>query len=318
MMVNLRHAGILRVLWLLSSFCATAVADEHRTERRFIRRAEDCGDETLPSFMMETLAVEKGRFVGTGEYEYLMHGHLPTIEGVLTPDGRFWPAVTAQVRADSQAEWKTLERPPVAGKPATFTVQADSVKPMLYLDLEVFRPFLEKIECARLVLQNGEAASFKLEGLKALKDGKEASDPKRGWSRESMGPGNIPAPFAKPPLGIAGVSEFDGNLTGECVYLPSDGKTSASVSGTKAADGKWWLTAVAQVTNDYKGVWMTVGKCPGRGEDAKITLSTDDREANWLVNLNAFRPWLGKCRYGRVVLDNGLSAAFELKHLLPP
>ena len=57
---------------------------------------------------------------------------------------------------------------------------------------------------------------------------------------------------------------------------------------------------------------MTVGKCPGLGEDARITLSTDD-EANWLVNFNAFLPWVGKYRYGRVVLDNGLSAAFELK-----
>jgi hypothetical protein len=268
--------------------------------------------------MMETLAIEKGRFVGTAEYEYLMRGHLPSIEGVLTPDGRFWPAVTAQVRADSKAEWKTLERSPTAGSPATFPVQTDSAKPMLYLDLEVFRPFIGKMECARLVLQNGEAASFKLEGLKALRDGKEPFDPKRGWSIESMGGGNIPTPFAKPPLGVAGISEFDGNLTGVCVYLPADGKTSASVGGTKAADGKLWLTAIAQVASDYRAVWMTVGKCPGGGEDARITLSTDDREANWLVNLNAFRPWAGKYRYGRVVLDNGLSAAFELKHILPP
>jgi hypothetical protein len=152
-----------------------AVADEHQTERRFIRRAHGCDDRGFQSFMMETLAIEKGRFFGTAEYEYLMRGHLPSIEGVLTPDGRFWPAVTAQVRADSKAEWKTLERSPTAGSPATFPVQTDSAKPMLYLDLEVFRPFLGKMECARLVLHNGEAASFKLDGLQALKDGKEPS-----------------------------------------------------------------------------------------------------------------------------------------------
>jgi hypothetical protein len=133
-----------------------------------------------------------------------------------------------------------------------------------------------------------------------------------------MGGGNTPAPFVKRPLGVAAISEFDGNLTGVCVYLPADSKTSASVGGTRAADGKLWLTAIAQVASDYRGVWMTVGKCPGPGEDARITLSTDDREANWLVNLNAFRPWVGKYRYGRLVLDNGLSAAFELKHILPP
>ena len=138
MMVNPRQAGILRVLWLVSSCCMIAVADEHQKERRFIRRAEGCDDGTLQSFMMETLALEKGRFVGTAEYEYLMHGHLPTIEGALSPDGRFWPKVTAQVRADSQAEWKTLESSPIAGSPATFPVQPDSAKPMLYLDLEVF------------------------------------------------------------------------------------------------------------------------------------------------------------------------------------
>jgi hypothetical protein len=266
---------------------------------------------------METLAIEDGRFVGTAEYEYLVRGDLPTIQGVLTRDGRFWPEVTVQVRADSQAEWKTLERSPIAGRPATFPVQVDSTKLMLYLDLEVFRPFLGKMECARLVLQNGEAASFKLEGLKALKNGKEAFDPKRGWSIESMGGGSIPTPFAKPPLGLAGISEFDGNLTGECVYSPADGNTSTSVAGTRAADGKLWLTALAQVGSDYRGAWMTVGKCSGPGKAAQITLSTND-EANWLVNFNAFRPWVGKYRYGRVVLDNGLSAAFELKYILPP
>ena len=103
-----------------------------------------------------------------------------------------------------------------------------------------------------MVLQNGEAASFKLEDLKALKDGKQPFDPKRGWSIESMGGGAIPTPFVKPPLGVAGIS-FDGNLTGVCVYLPADGKTSASVAGTKAADGKLWLTAIAQVASDYRG-----------------------------------------------------------------
>jgi hypothetical protein len=315
-MINFRQTDILRVLWLVSSCCLIAEADESKAERRFIRRAAGC-DGGLQSFMIETLALEKGRFVGTAEYEYLMHGRLPTIEGTLTPDGRFWPTVTAQVRADSQADWKTIERSPIAGSPATFPVQTDSIKLMLYLDLEMFRPFLGKMGCARFVLQNGEAASFKLEDLKALKDGKEPLNPRRGWSIESMDGGNIPAPFAKPPLGVAGISEFDGNLIGECVYSPADGNTSASVAGTRATDGKLWLTAMAQVASDYRGVWMTVGKCPGSGEDARITLSKDD-EANWLVNLNAFRPWVGKYRYGRVVLDNGMSAIFELKNILPP
>lgn len=317
-MLDRRQAGILRVFLVLCSCCTIAATDEHKAERRFIRRADGCDAGSLQSFLMETLAIEDGRFVGTAEYEYLVRGYLPTIEGVLTRDGRFWPRVTAQVRADPRAEWKTVEGPRVVGSPATFPVQPDSAKPMLYLDLEVFRPFIGKMECARLVLQDGEAASFRLEGLQALRDGKEPFDPKRGWSVESMSGGNIPTPFAKPPLVVAGISESDMNLVAECKYLPLDAKTSVTVVGTKAADGKLWLTAIAQVASDYRGVWMTVGKSTGLGEAAKITLSTDDMEANWLVNLNVFRPCVGKYRYGRVVLDNGMSAAFELKDLLPP
>jgi hypothetical protein len=318
MMVNLRQAGILGVFLVLCSCCMIAAADEHKADRRFIRRADGCDAGSLQSFMMETLAIEDGRFVGTAEYEYLVRGYLPTIEGVLTRDGRFWPTVTAQVRADSHAEWKTVERSRISGSPATFPVQADSPKPMLYLDLEVFRPFIGKMECARLVLQDGEAASLRLERLQALRDRKEPFDPKRGWSVESMGGGSIPTPFAKPPLVVAGISESDMNLVADCRYFPVDAKTSVTVLGSKAADGKLWLTAMAQVASDYRGIWMTVGKCTGPGDAAKITLSTDNIEAKWLVNFNVFRPWVGKYRYGRVVLDNGISAAFELKYILPP
>src|SRR2546423_4799579 len=189
MMVSLRQAAILRILFVLSSCCMIAAAGEHKAERRFIRRAHGCDAGNPQSFMMETLAIEKGRFVGTAEYEYLIRGHLPTIEGVLTQDGKFWPVVTAQVRGDSQAEWKTLERSSIVGKPATFPVQADSAKPILYLDLEVFRPHIGNGECGRLVLENGEAASFKLEDLQALRDGKEPFDLKRGWSLETIGGG---------------------------------------------------------------------------------------------------------------------------------
>jgi hypothetical protein len=268
--------------------------------------------------MVETLAIEDGRLVGTAEYEYLIRGHLATIEGVLTQDGRFWPVVTAQVRADPHAEWKTLEPSPIAGKPATFPVQTDSTKLLLYLDLEVFRPYIGNRECGRLVLENGEAASFKLEDLQALRDGKEPFDLKRGWSVESIGGGAIPTPYAKPPLVVAGISESETGLVADCRFLPIDGKTSVTVVGTKAVDGKLWLTAVAQVASDYRGVWMTVGKSTGPGEVAEIRLSTDNIEANWLVDFNVFRPWVGKYRYGRVVLHNGMSAAFELKELLPP
>lgn len=317
-MGNLRRARTLRSLCLFGLCCMVAAADGHKTDARVIRRAKGCDAGSLQSFIMETLAIENGRFVGTAEYEHLMRSQLPTIEGVLTGDGRFWPAVTAQVRANSQAEWKTLERSRRAGSPATFSVQADSPKPMLYLDLEVFRPFIGKMECARLALKNGEAASFRLEGLQAIRDRKEPFDPKRGWSVESIGSGAIPTPFVKPPLAVTGISESDMNLVADCRYFSVDGQTSASVAGTKAVDGKLWLTAIAQVASDYRGVWMTVGKCRGPGEDAKITLSADDIEAKWLVNFSVFRPWVGKHRYGRVVLDNGMSAAFELKDLLPP
>lgn len=322
MIMNFLRNKTLLVVSVICTYCVQLAANDNKTDRA-VRRAYDCGIENSPrrAFRLETLATENGRLVGTADYEYFwLHHDELTIDGVLTPDGRFWPTVTSQVRSDPQGEWKTVGQSAIAGKSATFTVQADGSRPLLFVDLEVFGPYAGKMQCARVVLQNSQAATFRLEGLQALKEGRETPtriDLKRGWSVD-IDFGGIPKSAIKPPLLVTNISESDHDLIATCRFVPADGKMSATVGGTKTVDGQLWLSAIGQVATDYTGVWMTVGKCTGRGEASKITLRADDLEAKWLLDLNPFRPWVGKYRYGRAVLENDVSAVFELKDILPP
>ena len=288
----------------------------------WVRRASGCYTIEPPyePFMMDTIGSTNGHLVGTASYRDYRGTHLPvTMEGSVDSGGRFWPNVTAQVANDMKGEWKSIETPSRHGEAAIFTVTSDSPNLMLHLDLDAFQPFTGKMQFGRMLLKNGMAASFRLDDLvspQAKKTSAESHD-SRKWSREMIF-GGPPDPLtAGSPFVIATVFGTGNHVEGLFGYFDLKGAPSIAVDGTETADGRFWPYMVAQVAHDYRGVWMVLGESSTEGKSSTLTIQPQDSKTMLYVDLDIFRPMVGKFRYGRVVLRSGISAAFELKDILP-
>lgn len=316
-----RQAWLMRVFCLLLGLLLLKSGSAAAPES-WVRRASGCytTDPPYEPFIIDTIGGANGHLVGTASYRDYRTTHLPVaIEGRLASDGQFWPSVTAQVGDDIKGNWKDIETPRPRGEPAVFTVASDSPNIMLHLDLDVFRPFIGKTQFGRVLLKNGVAAPFKLTDLLAPQGEKTAggNDDSQKWSREMVF-GGPPDPLtAGSPFVLARVSGVSNHVEGLFGYFDSKTTSSIVVEGTKTADGKFWPYVVGQVAHDYRGVWMVLGQSSRQGESSKLTIQPKDSEAMLHVDLDQFRPMVGRFKYGRVVLESGISAAFELKDILP-
>lgn len=284
-------------------------------------------------FQIETLALEKGHFLGAADYRKIAEDkqQIP-LEGIVSDNNRFWPRVVDQVANGPNGNWEEIKQTEIKGTPATFAMQPGSPNIILYLDLEPFRSFINKMKCGRVVLQNGHSASFELKDLQALssysaQDKKEHSDSDQ-WSNDLVPFGTGPSePYVTKPLVITALSSKSGKIRASCMYATEDGNPSATVEGSKTSDGSLWLFARAQVANDYRKVWVTLGNCTNPGTPTNIMLeqpfptlnhAKDSPRVGYFVDITIFRPRILNYRYGRVVLSNGMSAVFELKDIVAP
>jgi len=112
------------------------------------------------------------------------------------------------------------------------------------------------------------------------------------------------------------VSSIDNHLLGNFVFL-FQSPPAILFEGTETKDHEFWPFATAQVTNE-PGRWKSIGRPLTQGNFATVTIQPQDTKTSLHINLDIFRPMIGRVKYGRVVLDNGAAVDFELKDLLPP
>lgn len=91
------------------------------------------------------------------------------LEGRRTPDREFCPSVEAQVGDNRNGPWITCVQPKRAGEATVLRVDPTS-SAKLVVDLEVFRPYIEKTKYGRLVLNTGDVALFELDQLRPPKE----------------------------------------------------------------------------------------------------------------------------------------------------
>jgi hypothetical protein len=82
-----------------------------------------------------------------------------------TPDGEFWPDVTAQVKNERNGKWETLTRPFNCGHRVSVTIKPGEFNPKLLVSLDCFLSMVGKAKLGRVVLKTGEAATFELQYL---------------------------------------------------------------------------------------------------------------------------------------------------------
>jgi hypothetical protein len=264
-------------------------------------------------FIIETVSGNADRITATasyGDYREERESHLPmSIEGVLANDCSFWPRITAEVSNDVATGWRSVESPKNLGEPATAVFERNSPNIWLHLDLTVFRQMIGKSRYGKVTLMNGASAVFELKNL--LPPG-----PPQAWAEVvKLPPGD---PLHNLPFAVAEFESMGEDLRAVCEYLDMQASSRTSIEGTETPDGEFWPYVTAQVANNYRGVWRVIGHPSNVGKPTSLSIKPKDVNARLIVDMEIFRPLIGKFRYGRLVLKNGKAAIFELKNLLPP
>lgn len=156
------------------------------------------------------------------------------------------------------------------------------------------------------------------------------------WSKESfirrIGPGMSSS--AAPQLVLDSVVWNGERLRGNCTYH-NTGSYPVVVEGREVdekgqPEADFYPELSLQVSNDARSEWKTIGTSPSpdRGKGISISMSPHGAmegmirsEANrsCFVEMNLFRPYIGKFAYGRLLAKNGAqSQIFALDDLLRP
>lgn len=149
--------------------CLSVVAGLSATPTQSTNWSRDFLDD-LPEdvrFALAAVMSIEGQLVGYFVFNN-GSGSAVILDGARTPDREFWPSVTPQVADGIDGPWTTCSEWKNPGVAATLEVES-AVTAKLMVDLSVFRSQVDTTNYGRILLNNGEAAVFKLEQLRASK-----------------------------------------------------------------------------------------------------------------------------------------------------
>jgi hypothetical protein len=137
-------------------------------------------------------------------------------------------------------------------------------------------------------------------------------------------------PMNPPPLAIWLLSFSSGQLVVHADYFHRS-RTKITLHGRKIKDPtgdarRFYPYARLEVWDENDRAWRIIGNSPKKGEGVETTAvmvrvlaGKADRNESCVIDMDPFRPFVGKFRLGRVVLkDGGASQTLALSDLLPP
>lgn len=308
--------------FIFSLVCAVLMP--FATAASWIHKLGDSVNPRPGPFRIQTVAEEEGHLIGRATYRFNAHDFSVKIEGVQTPDGRFWPNAALGASNSTEVEWQNLKQSAIVGRPASFVFKSDEGNPALYFNLDGFQPLIGKVKYGRLVLQvNGFNTIFELSGLLPSKITVNNEREPEWEARILYGYGTDP--LAKTPFYITGIANEDGHLRAIADYVDPKSKAETLIEGTltpptRYADKEYfWAGATLQVTNDPDGDWQTIGQAVTPGVSRNLTIPAQKKSSTELnFGIDAMRSLVAEFAYGRVLLRNGQAAVFDMKNLLPP
>ena len=108
-------------------------------------------------------------------------------------------------------------------------------------------------------------------------------------------------------------------MTGKLSYYQTANQKPAVrvIEGTRTKDGIFWPYVTSEVKDEKTGLWSTLPAPSWNGTPETVAIKPEKSCLEMQVVLDHFKAFIGKQKYGRVVLKTGEAATFELKHLSP-
>ena len=280
------------------------------------------------TFDLQVIRSENGSLTGMAVITRKIsekESHYPAIdvEGV-ERNGAFWPSVRSEVSDDLDAGWQEVAAKSPAGQLARYRVEPHTLGISAFVDLGVFRPFIGKKHYGRVLLPDGEAATFFIDNLRP-----PANVPTT-WSRARWGTYEELHPSDYEAVRLVPVSEQQALINMFLMRVEGENNdvtgyfVCAGVRPPTKEEEKWQfidlvsLWATLQVAHDYHKDWQSVGPSASGKEAIKLIAPPPVALKNCTIQLGGFRPFIGKYRFGRVVLPSGASTVIQLFDLLPP
>lgn len=99
----------------------------------------------------------------------------------------------------------------------------------------------------------------------------------------------------------------------------SNGRGSVMIiEGHQKSDGTFWPTAELQVQKEQNSEWVKIGSSGTERPSGQALVHNGMSVSGLQVNLEPFKGYLGKFRFGRILLKSGDEAVFLLDDLRPP
>src|ERR1044071_4085109 len=100
-------------------------------------------------------------------------------------------------------------------------------------------------------------------------------------------------------------------------FYQTEGHNPATqvIEGKRTDDGKFWPDVLLEVRDDKTGTWLGVVAAPVKGTPDKVTIRPNESYDEMRVMLDPFKAFVGKQKFGRLILKTGETAIFELKDI---
>jgi hypothetical protein len=139
-----------------------------------------------------------------------------------------------------------------------------------------------------------------------------------GWTRGIADIGTRPADqYVFESLELVLITGQDDHVSGLLLYHNAK-PALITIDGAETPDGEFHPDVVLEVGQSKNGKWQIVESLSKQGKKSTITVQGQQASKSLIVKLDAFRPMIGKLKYGRIVLKTGEAVIFELGKLSPP
>jgi hypothetical protein len=135
----------------------------------------------------------------------------------------------------------------------------------------------------------------------------------KGWDRDFL---EDDPDLKSHPFFLAILSSANDRLTGYFAFRNTL-VGPILLHGIRTPGDEFWPIVQLQITNDKNGEWTTIASSVD--DRSLTTLRVGSQETvRMMVAMDPISRFVGKFRFGRVLLENGEAALFELNNLLPP
>jgi hypothetical protein len=287
-------------LLALFYFGIIAKGDEYNWTRDLIQDSTNAEARNKP-FHVAVAAATDSKLEGLCTYDPRRSIPPIVLHGKIDIKGQLWPVVSYELRTGTD-QWRQVARRTESTN--ALVIKRDNGPVRLNVDMEPFRGFIGRSRWGRVVLENGDAAVVDLDDfLPPCNVVQQGHDCKEVF--------DVRHPIQGSEAFLYSVILLQNHVTGVFVDMR---ERESTLKGSTNRDGDFSPSAEFYVAK-ANGQWTPIGTSTPLEQLSSICVSR--KPAVFRIDLDIYKPVVGRFRLGKAVFSDGSSAVFRLCELEP-